>query len=90
MSEGEHEKLEDMESREPVVWCRALELSPRRAILHYDEIALSCAEGGYLPALERLNIELLGSNIIISTDQKKNIFFVKNKRYLFKFWSQFF
>ncbi|KAL3111841.1 hypothetical protein niasHT_011128 [Heterodera trifolii] len=39
--------------RDSVVQCRALELSPRRAILHYDEVALACAAGGYLAALER-------------------------------------
>jgi hypothetical protein len=55
MSESDQDKLEDMDAREPVVWCRALELSPRRAILHYDEIALSCAASGYLPALERFH-----------------------------------
>jgi len=54
MTETDQEKLENMDTREAVVWCRALELSPRRAILHYDDIALNCAECGYLPALERL------------------------------------
>lgn len=53
MTETDQEKLENMDTREAVVWCRALELSPRRAILHYDDIALNCAECGYLPALER-------------------------------------
>uniref|UniRef100_A0A183CH44 Exocyst complex component Sec8 n=1 Tax=Globodera pallida TaxID=36090 RepID=A0A183CH44_GLOPA len=50
MAEREQELLID---RDPVVQCRALELSPRRAILHYDEVALACAAAGYLAALER-------------------------------------
>ena len=53
MSDTERDLIEDMTNREPVVWSRALELSPRRVILHYDDIAYSCAESGYLQAFER-------------------------------------
>ncbi|CAK5126378.1 unnamed protein product [Meloidogyne enterolobii] len=53
MNDSERDRIEDMMHREPVVWSRALELSPRRVILHYDDIAYSCAESGYVKAFER-------------------------------------
>uniref|UniRef100_A0A915PDP5 Uncharacterized protein n=2 Tax=Meloidogyne TaxID=189290 RepID=A0A915PDP5_9BILA len=53
MNDSERDRIEDMAHREPVVWSRALELSPRRVILHYDDIAYSCAESGYVKAFER-------------------------------------
>lgn len=55
LTEGEQTLLLE---RHPVVWCRALELSQRPAILHYDDIALSCAEYGLLNALERSDLNL--------------------------------
>jgi len=50
MTPREQEQLLD---RNTVVWCRALELCPRRAILHYEEVALFSAEHGFLQAMER-------------------------------------
>ncbi|KAF7632081.1 hypothetical protein Mgra_00008528 [Meloidogyne graminicola] len=65
MTDFEHNIIEDMNC-EPVVWSRALELSPRRVILHYDDIAYSCAESGYLLAFERnlLKIRELDSTFL--------------------------
>jgi len=56
LSQGEQKELL---VRDSVVWCRALELSSKPAILYYDDIALSCAAQGLNKALERLTTQLI-------------------------------
>lgn len=50
LTEREQELLLDAN---PVVWCRAAELTPRPAIIAYEEIASFCAAKGWLKTMER-------------------------------------
>jgi len=68
---------ENLLDHDPVVWCRALELSPRPAILHYDDIALSCAKSGLLRALERSLMKVQTIDTDTSLLQKCVLFSIK-------------